>query len=110
MTDTLIPYGNNLLDKLVQPGWTVEQDGFGLLQAEVRYKLDKTKLGEFTTLFVKGVTSAPAPYAYLKLWKASVVSENANVITVLANFCGIDTEINVWHELEYCKNLLGDKI
>ena len=27
---------------------------------------------------------------------------------IIAN--GIDTEINVWHELEYCKNLLGDKI
>lgn len=94
MTDTLIPYGNDLLDKLVQPGWTVEQDGFGLLQAEVRYKLDKSKMVDFTTLFQKGITSAPAPYSYLKLWKASVVSEKGNVLTVLANFCGIDNNIN----------------
>lgn len=95
MPDTTTSYGDSLLSKVVQPGWTVENDGFGLLQAEVRYKLDKSLMSSFTTLFVKGVTSAPEPYSNLKLWKASITSEKNDVVTVLANFCGIASELGV---------------
>jgi hypothetical protein len=88
--ETIIRYGDSLLTTILQTGWTVEQDGFGLIQVEARYKLDRSLMNEFTTLFVRGSTSAPSPFQYCKMWKASVTEEKTNTLTITASFCGID--------------------
>ncbi len=97
---TVIPYGNNLLDPKPQPGWQIEADGFGLLQAQIKFKWDVSQMGNFTTKFAKGTTlgslvsTAPANLQQMKIWKANMVYEKANVLTVTADFCGIDPNVN----------------
>ena len=98
---TTIGYGNNLINPIAQPGWQVEADGFGLIQAQVKFKWTNSQIPGFTTTFAKGTTFqslvgviTPSSLAQLKLWKANYVYEKNNVITVTADFCGIDPTVN----------------
>lgn len=98
---TRIGYGNNLITPIAQPGWQVESDGFGLLQAQVKFKWTNSQLPGFTTTFAKGTTFqslvgviAPSNLAQLKVWKANYVYEKADTVTVTADFCGIDPNVN----------------
>ncbi len=99
-SNTIIAYGVSLGDPVAQPGWQVEADGFGLLQAQVKFKWDVTQMGNFMTRFAKGtslgslVPVAPSNLAGLQIWKANVVYEKADVLTVTADFCGIDPAVN----------------
>jgi hypothetical protein len=97
---TIIPYGNNLQGPIAQPGWQVEADGFGLLQAQVKFKWDANYANSFTTTFAKGTTFgslvsvAPSKFQGMKIWKSNMVYDKGNVLTVTADFCGIDPDVN----------------
>jgi hypothetical protein len=97
---TLTAYGFPNGVPVAQPGWTIEADGFGLLQAQVKFKWDNTRMGDFTTTFARGVTldelvsSTGSDFANLALWKANMVMEKGEVLTVTADFCGIDPSFN----------------
>jgi len=98
---TRIGFGNNLIQPIAQPGWQVETDGFGLLQAQVKFKWTNSQMNNFTSTFAKGTTFsslvgtiAPSNLSQLKVWKANYVYEKADVLTVTADFCGIDPNVN----------------
>jgi len=98
---TRIGFGNNLITPIAQPGWQVETDGFGLMQAQVKFKWTNSQMNSFTTKFAKGTTFsslvgaiAPSSLSNLKVWRANYVYEKADVLTVTADFCGIDPNIN----------------
>jgi hypothetical protein len=97
---SLIPYGDSLIPPVAQPGWQVEADGFGLLQAQIKFKWTNSEMNNFMTVFAKGTTlgslvsSAPSNFQNMKIWKANMVYEKANVLTVTADFCGIDPSVN----------------
>lgn len=97
---TVVPYGNNLLDPVPQPGWQVEIDGFGLMQAQVKFKWDYSKIGDFPTKFAKGtllsslITGVASRYQNMGVWRASMTIDKANVVTVSADLAGIDPSIN----------------
>jgi hypothetical protein len=40
MTDTIIRYGNDLESGVLQAGYTIENDGYGLLTCRATYKFD----------------------------------------------------------------------
>lgn len=93
---TRIGYGDDLTVPVPQAGWQVEADGFGLLQAQVKFKWTNSEMQNFTTVFAKGttfgslVTAGPANLSQLAIWRANYVYEKTDVITVTADFCGID--------------------
>jgi hypothetical protein len=97
---TVIKYGDDLNDPIPQPGWQIESDGFGLLQAQVKFKWDKSQRGNFTTKFARGVTlgSLITPldteYVNLGLWRANMITDKGEVLIVTADFCGIDIGFN----------------
>ena len=99
-SNTIIAYGLDLVNPQPQPGWQVEADGFGLLQAQIKFKWDVAQMGNFTTKFAKGTTlsslvsTAPSNLANLKIWKANMVYDKGNVSVVTADFCGIDPSVN----------------
>jgi hypothetical protein len=96
-SQTLIEYGRNLLTKTLQPGWTVESDGFGLLQSRCTFKIDIAKIMDIfgITQFNRGDAHPYYDtYPTLKLYKASYVSEKGGVATVTAEYCGVDYYIH----------------
>lgn len=90
----IIKYGNPLNGPVLQPGWTVDQDGFGLIQVSAKYRFAKSLAGSFTTFFQRGITIAPSPFEYCKLWRASLVEEKGEIVCVTAEFTGIDPNVN----------------
>jgi len=89
MTDTTIKYGDDLLIPVVQPGWTVESDGFGMLQSTVKFRWAKSKIAEFPQVFARGATHPSTDYSQLKLFKATMTEEKGRVIMVTAEYCGL---------------------
>lgn len=99
-SSTVDKFGNSLGFPQVQSGWQVEADGFGLLQAQVKFKWDIAYRGNFVDTFHRGlalgsvVPGVGSPYSNMGLWKANMTTDKNNVITVTADFCGIDPGYN----------------
>jgi hypothetical protein len=96
-SDTLIKFGDPLTNSdspQLQPGWTVEQDGFGLVQVQAKYKWDISRANYFLSKFEKGVFQAPDPFTYCTMWKANMSVDKGGILTITADFVGIDTLIN----------------
>lgn len=90
---TRIDHGNNLLQKTLQPGWTVESDGFGLLQSRCIFKMDLENCIDVfgITQFNRGDTHPYSEtYTTLKLYKASYVTDKNGIATITAEYCGVD--------------------
>lgn len=89
---TRIDHGNDLLTKTLQPGWTVESDGFGLLQSRCIFKMDLDRAREVFAVsqFNRGDAHPLSEYSGLKLYKASYVCEKGDIATVTAEYCGVD--------------------
>lgn len=84
--------GNTLTTALLQPGWTVTADGFGLNTSTTVFKIDTTfDIDSFTT---KGNAHPDAAYSYLKLDKWKVSWDTLNIATLTVDYVGIDTAIN----------------
>lgn len=96
----LLKFGNDLNTPVPQSGWSVETDCFGLLQAQVKFKWDYTKRSLFPTTFNLGklmselIPGVEAPYSNMGVWKANMTTDKNNVLTVTADFCGIDPTVN----------------
>ncbi len=96
----LFKFGDSLLTPIPQSGWQVEADGFGLLQAQVKFKWDKSNRGNFPTTFSRGTTlsslipGVESAYANMSLWKANMTTDKNDVLTVTADFAGIDPSYN----------------
>ena len=96
----LLKFGNDLVTPIPQSGWQVEADGFGLLQAQCKFKWDKSNRGSFPSTFKKGdllstfIPGVEAAYANMSLWKANMTTDKNDVLTVTADFAGIDPSYN----------------
>lgn len=84
--------GNTLTTALLQPGWTVTADGFGLNTSTTVFKIDTTfDIDAFT---VKGNAHPDAAYSYLRLDKWKVSWDTLNIATLTVDYVGIDTAFN----------------
>jgi hypothetical protein len=91
MSDTIIKYGNDLETPVVQPGWTVDSDGFGMLQSSVNFKWAKAYIGQFPDWFHRGRSHPSDDYSQLKLFKATMTEEKGDIITINAEYCGLSS-------------------
>lgn len=84
--------GNPLTTALLQPGWTVVADGFGLNTSTTVFKIDTTF--DIDAFVVKGSAHPDPTYAYLKLDKWKVSWDSLDIATLTVDYVGIDTAIN----------------
>ena len=84
--------GNPLTTALLQPGWTVVADGFGLNTSTTVYKVDTTF--DIDAFVVKGSAHPDPAYSYLKLDKWKVSWDTLDIATLTVDYVGIDTAIN----------------
>jgi len=96
ISTTSIRYGNQLGSPVVQPGWTIDTDAFGLVQARVTYKWDATpdNIGLFTLQFYLGAPCDIEGWSSLGMSKASMTRDKGDILTIVAEFVGIDPTIN----------------
>ena len=84
--------GDPLTTALLQPGWTVVADGFGLNTSTTVFKVDTTF--DIDAFAVKGNAHPDPAYAYLKLDKWKVSWDSLNIATLTVDYVGIDTAVN----------------
>ena len=84
--------GNDLTTALLQPGWTVVADGFGLNTSTTVYKV--TTAFDIDAFVVKGSPHPDPAYTYLKLDKWKISWDSLDIGTLTVDYVGIDTAIN----------------
>jgi hypothetical protein len=77
---------------MLQPGWTVVADGFGLNTSTTVYKVDTTF--DIDAFVVKGSAHPDPTYSYLKLDKWKISWDSLDIATLTVDYVGIDTTIN----------------
>ena len=84
--------GDDLTTPVLQPGWTVVDDGFGLNTSTTVFKADTTV--DIDAFAVKGSAHPDPTYSYLKLDKWKVSWDSLDIATLTIDYVGIDTAIN----------------
>lgn len=88
----LVINGNDLTTALLQPGWTVTADGFGLNTSTTVFKIDVSF--DLDAFVVKGNAHPDPAYSYLKLDKWKVSWDTLDIATLTVDYVGIDTAVN----------------
>lgn len=88
----IVNTGNDLVAPILQSGWTVVSDGFGLHTSVSVYKADTTS--SLTAFLVKGTAHPDPAYTYLKIDKWRISWDALDMATVTVDYVGIDPSIN----------------
>lgn len=88
----IVNTGNDLVAPILQSGWTVVSDGFGLHTSVSVYKADTTSA--LTTFLVKGTAHPDPSYTYLKIDKWRISWDALDIATVTVDYVGIDPSVN----------------
>lgn len=87
-----IDNGNGLSDPLLQPGFSVQSDGFGLLTSTCTFKADFSV--DASATFPRGTDHPDSAYSFLKAHKWSASYDSLNLSTIKVDYVGIDPSIN----------------
>jgi hypothetical protein len=83
--------GAALGTKLLQPGWTVQSDGFGLNTCSATYKVNASDAPEIN---VRGDAFPKSAWSYLKAHKSSISYDDLGMATMRIDYVGIDPDVN----------------
>ena len=84
----LVKYGDLMNNAILQPGWKVQGDGFGLMTGTCVFKSDR--LGNFNGAVI-GSSLPNSSYNYMKAHKVGVTYDALNIATITVDYVGIDT-------------------
>ena len=87
----LVSTGNTLAAEMLQPGYTLTSDGFGLVTCSATYKVDWTASVAITA---RGTAFPVAGLTYLKAHKSSQSYDSLEYKTIKVDYVGIDPTIN----------------
>jgi hypothetical protein len=82
--------GDTLSGNILQPGWKLSDDGFGLHTISATYKTDNTTGFNF----LRGDPFTVSAYSYCKLHKQTSSFDALSIQTVVCEFVGINPDIN----------------
>jgi hypothetical protein len=88
----IVNTGDDLVLPILQSGWTVVSDGFGLHTSVSVYKADYTSA--LTAFLVKGTAHPDPSYTYLKIDKWRISWDALDMATVTVDYVGIDPSFN----------------
>jgi hypothetical protein len=83
-------YGDDLLEDILQPGWKISDDGFGLHTLTATFKADQSLGFEF----IRGDAFTVEDYNYCKLHKQTTSFDALGIATTNADYIGIDPDVN----------------
>ena len=83
--------GNNLAAGLLQPGWKVSYDGYGLMTCTATYKSDR--FGSFSFI-ERGSSFTALGFSNLKAHKSAISFDALEVATATVDYVGIELSVN----------------
>jgi hypothetical protein len=84
----IVNTGNDLEGPIMQSGWTVVSDGFGLSTSVTVFKGDTTS--DVDAFLIKGTAHPDEAYSYLKLDKWRISWDALNICTITVDYVGIE--------------------
>jgi len=87
-----IDQGNPLTTDILQPGWTSNSDGFGLITINATFKSDRNT-GDFAP-FVRGTAFPSSGYNYCYSHRGSISWDTLGIATLKVDYVGIDPSVN----------------
>ena len=88
----IVNTGDTLVAPILQSGWTVVSDGFGLTTSVSVYKGDTTT--DVAAFLVKGTAHPDASYSYLKIDKWRISWDALDIVTITVDYVGIAPSVN----------------
>jgi hypothetical protein len=88
----IVEYGNALTTPLIQAGWNIVGDGYGLITSTTKYKCDHTT--DIDPLVARGATHPDPSYGFLKAHKYNVSWDALGIAVVSVDYVGIDPTFN----------------
>jgi len=88
----IVNTGATLVAPILQSGWTVVSDGFGLTTSVSVYKGDTTT--DVAAFLVKGTAHPDASYSYLKIDKWRISWDALDIATITVDYVGIAPSVN----------------
>ncbi len=88
----IVQNGNDLSTPLLQPGWTINGDGYGLITSTTRYKGDFTV--DYVPFVLRGEPHPDPAYSFLKSNKYSITWDTLGIATITMDYVGIDPTFN----------------
>lgn len=88
----LVEKGNALTTPLIQAGWNVVSDGYGLLTSTTRYKMDHT--ADYSALVARGAAHPDPTFSFLKAHKYNVSWDALGIAIVAVDYVGITPTVN----------------
>ena len=83
--------GNDLVTGLLQPGWKVNYDGYGLMTCTATYKSDR--FGSFSYI-ERGSSFGEIGFTNLKAHKSSISFDSLGIATATVDYVGIELSYN----------------
>ncbi len=88
----IVEKGNALTTPLIQAGWNIVGDGYGLITSTTKYKADHT--ADFDALVTRGSAHPDPAYGFLKAHKYNVTWDALGIATISVDYVGIDPTFN----------------
>jgi hypothetical protein len=88
----LVEKGNALTTPLIQAGWNIVGDGYGLITSTTKYKCDHTV--DLTAFVARGTPHPDAAYSFLKVHKYNISWDALGIAVVSMDYVGIDPSFN----------------
>lgn len=85
-----IELGDDLTTPIVQPGWTVADDGFGLHTSTVNFTFD----GSLGFPVVRGNAHPSTDFTYMKAHRTRITVNTLGMTVCTADYVGIDPTVN----------------
>lgn len=88
----IVEKGNALTTPLIQAGWNIVGDGYGLITSTTKYKADHT--ADFEALVARGSAHPDPAYGFLKAHKYNATWDALGIAVISVDYVGIDPTFN----------------
>lgn len=91
-----IDQGNALTTAVLQPGWNIATDGYGLYTGRCVFKMNRTEAISGLSTFVRGAPHPITDFNFMAVHKIEVVYDQLGIATVTAEYIGISNPGSNW--------------
>ena len=91
-----IDQGNALTTAVLQPGWNVATDGYGLFTGRCTFKMNRTEAISGLSTFARGAAHPVTAFNFMAVHKIEVTYDQLGVATIIADYIGIKNGEENW--------------
>lgn len=89
-----IDQGNALTTEILQPGWNVATDGYGLYTGRCTFKMNRTQAISGLTAFARGAAHPITDFNFMTVHKIEVTYDQLGIATIVADYIGIKNTVD----------------